>query len=103
MPPTNTLPAQASSKATQRMQELMAQTKANQASAASQRASAAPQKPAMAPGQADRVAPKVQPHQDASSIFSRGMDKIKQATGVAAVEKALNSAVPKPKRNTRGW
>jgi hypothetical protein len=46
-----------------------------------------------------RVAPKVQPHQDASSVFGR----IKNVTGVSAVEKALDTAAPKPKRNTRGW
>lgn len=74
-----------------RMAELMAQTAANKASAAKARPKVTPT--------SNRIAPKVQPHQEASSLFG----KFKKAIGVTAVEKALDTAAPKPKRNTRGW
>lgn len=95
--PTNTLPSKPAAP-TGRMAELMKQTADNKASAA--RAKTMRPK---APAAPDRVAPKVQPHQDAGSIFSRAIGAVKSTFGVDKVEKALDSATPKPKRNTRGW
>lgn len=95
--PTNALPPKPAAP-TGRMAELMKQTADNKASAA--RAKVTRPK---APAAPERVAPKVQPHQDAGSVFSRAIGAVKSTFGVDRVEKALDSATPKPKRNTRGW